>query len=84
MFELVSLMELVTSIFYTSGLARLIIMNGHQKDMCSNKVGLCAQYMITINTIGSSHNWKGPCDHLKRKRVHFYPLFISYATQLRV
>jgi hypothetical protein len=51
-------------------MARLVVKNGHQKGMCYNEIGLCAQNLDAI--LGSIFNtiWK---DYVitKRKSVSF-------------
>ena len=47
-------------------MARLVVMNGHQKDTCYDEIGLCAQ---KVDNIKIEHNWEGICDQVKRKRI---------------
>ena len=55
-------------------MARLVTKNRHQKNMCHNEIGLCAQN-IDIN-IGSTlkQNWESICNCFKEKEnLHVEP-----------
>ena len=48
-------------------MARLVVKNGHQNDICFYEIGLCAQnyrHHSRFNT--EHHNWEGLSDGLRR------------------
>lgn len=57
-------------------MTRLVLKNGHQKDMCQDVNGLCAQIMLTI--IGSilRSYYENSYNHLERKKTF---IMISYS-----
>ena len=55
-------------------MARLSVRNGHQKDTCFNKVGLCAQNIDTIEC-----NWEL---YVKRERESSLRPRTTFASQL--
>ena len=46
-------------------MARIALKNGHQKDMCYDEIGLCAQNIDTIQN--------GCCDYLKERESSNLP-----------
>jgi hypothetical protein len=53
---------------------RLVIMNGHQKDMCSTYV----TYLRVNSHKGQYYNWENLCYQLKKKDLGFDPLQILH------
>lgn len=65
-------------------ITRIVVTNGHKKDICNNGVWLYAQNTniilgSSINTIGT---WESQCDHSKRKRIFIITLLRLYAIYL--
>lgn len=58
-----------THVVFQWYVARLVVKNGHEKDMCTNEIGLFAQnkdaiLVSIVNTMG-----RGLCANMVRKRI---------------